>query len=356
MKKTSLNDIAKTLNVSKALVSFVLNGQGDKKGIKAETQRKVLEKAKELNYKPNQIARGLRLGTSNTIGLIVADISNKFYAKIAKQVEVVAGRNNYNLIFCSSDENEEKEIELIDMLRERLVDGIIISTTQKDTKVFSRLNKEKYPYVLIDRRLSRLPANYVGVDNYAGAYEATEHLIRNKYQKIGLLKISPEGLSTIREREQGYRDALKNNGLRVNSKLIRTISFADIRQSVAEVLRELIEPPYKIDALFSVNNNITVACMEFLNGMNIRIPHDIAVVSFDDIDLFRFSFPTITAVAQPVEQIGAMAVNILLNEINGLNGEGKKQVILPVEFIRRRSAAIFSDQRENNFEINSNTE
>ncbi len=355
MKKTSLNDIAKTLNVSKALVSFVLNGQGDKKGIKAETQRKVLEKAKELNYKPNQIARGLRLGTSNTIGLIVADISNKFYAKIAKQVEVVASRNNYNLIFCSSDENEEKEIELIDMLRERLVDGIIISTTQKDSKVFSQLSKEKYPFVLIDRKLNRLSANYVGVDNYSGAYEATEHLIMNKYQKIGLLKISPEGLSTIREREQGYRDALKNNGLRINNKLIRTINFSDIRNSVGEVLRELIEPPHKIDAIFSVNNNITVACMEFLNEMNIRIPHDIAIVSFDDIDLFRFSYPAITAVAQPLEQIGTIAVNILLDEINGLNGEGKKQVILPVELIRRRSAAIFNNHRENDPDLKMKT-
>ena len=342
MKKASLNDIAKSLNVSKALVSFVLNGHGNEKGINSETQKKVLLKVKELNYKPNHIARGLRLGKSNTIGLIVADISNKFYAKIAKEIEVVASENNYNLFFCSSDENREKEVKLIDMLKERQVDGIIISTTQNNTEVFAQLKKEKYPFVLIDRKVPKLSANFVGVDNYTGAFQATDHLVKNGSKKIGLLKISPSHLSPIRERELGYRDALKKNGMRVNSKLIKTINFSDIRQTVRTVLRELIQPPYKIDALFSVNNNITVACMEYLNEINLRIPQDIAIVSFDDIDLFRFSYPTITAVDQPVEEIGEMAVKILLDEISGKT-QDKKQVELPVKLIERRSCGIFTN-------------
>ena len=345
MKKTSLNDIATSLNVSKALVSFVLNGHGDEKGISSETQKRVLNKARELNYKPNQIARGLRLGKSHTIGLIVADISNKFYAKIAKQVEIVASRHNYNLIFCSSGEDMEKEIELIEMLRERQVDGLIISTTQKDASVFTRLKREKFPFVLIDRSIPRLSSNFVGVDNFSGAFRATEHLLENGYQKIALLKISPSYLSTIKEREQGYREALKKTGLRINGKLIRTIDCFDIRNQVRESLRELIQPPYSINALFSVNNNITIHCMEYLNEMNIRIPQDMAIVSFDDIDLFRLSYPTITAVAQPVEKIGEIAVNILLDEING-EGADTKHVTLPVKLIERRSCGIFTNHTE----------
>lgn len=342
MKKTSLNDIAQSLNVSKALVSFVLNGQGTQKGIRPETQAKVLAKAKELNYKPNHIARELRLGKSQTIGLIVADISNKFYAKIAKQVERVASKHNYNLIICNSDENPEKEVELIEMLKERRVDGIIISTTQKETAVFAQMKREKYPFVLIDRNLPRLSTNFVGIDNYAGAFEATGHLIRNGYQKIGLLKISPAWLSTIKDRELGYRNAIKQNGMRVNTKIIRTIDFTNIRQTVRTVLRELIQPPYKIDALFSVNNNITVACMEYLNEIGLRIPQDIAIVSFDDIDLFRFSYPTITAIAQPVEEIGKVAVTILLEEIISKTAK-EEQVALPVKLIERRSCRIFTN-------------
>ncbi len=345
MKKTSLNDIARSLNVSKALVSFVLNGHGDEKGISSETQKKVFEKSRELNYQPNQIARGLRLGKSNTIGLIVADISNKFYARIAKQVEIVAGRNNYNLIFCSSGEDMEKEVELINMLRERQVDGLIISTTQKDAVVFSRLKKEKFPFVLIDRSIPRLSSNFVGVDNFSGAFQATEHLIEHGYQKIALLKISPSYLSTIKEREKGYRAALKKNGVRFSTKLVKTISCFDIKNQVIETLRELIQPPYSINALFSTNNNITIQCMQYLNEMNIRIPQDIAIVSFDDIDLFRLSYPAITAVAQPVEKIGEVAVNILLDEINGRAGE-VKQVTLPVELIERRSGGIYANHNE----------
>ncbi|PKP32259.1 MAG: LacI family transcriptional regulator [Bacteroidetes bacterium HGW-Bacteroidetes-16] len=336
MKKKSLSDIARSLNVSKTLVSFVLNDQGDKNGISSKTQKIVLERAREMNYKPNHMARGLRLGKTQTLGLIVADISNTFYAKMAKKIEEVANQHHYNLIFCSSDENPEKEIELINMLKERQVDGIIISTTQKNGAVFSWLKKENYPFVLIDRKLPKLTSNFAGVDNFTGAYEATEQLIKNGYRKIGLLKISPTYLSTIADRERGYRSALKNNGIRANNKLIRTINCSDIRQQVRAVLSELLEPPYKIDALFSVNNNITVACMEYLNEMNINIPLDVAMVSFDDIDLFRLSCPTITAVAQPVEEIGECAVNILLDEINGLTTD-KKQVLLPVKLIKRRS-------------------
>ena len=343
MKKTSLNDIAKSLNVSKTLVSFVLNGQGREKGISYDTIKRVKEKVKELNYRPNHIARGLRLGKSHTIGLIVADISNMFYAKIAKKIEEVASQHNYNLIFCSSDENPEKEIDLINMLKERQVDGIIISTSQKKIQIFSQLKKEKYPFVIIDRKIPKLSTNFVGVDNFTGAYEATEQLIKNGYQKIGLLKISPEYLSTIKDRDLGYRGALKYNGIRVNSKLIRTIDCSEIQQNVRLILRELIQPPFKIDAIFSVNNNITMACMEYLNELNIRVPQDLAIVSFDDIDLFRLSCPTITAIAQPVEEIGKATVNMLLDEINGKT-QNCKEVVLPVKLIKRRSCGIFTKQ------------
>lgn len=336
MKKASLNDIAKSLKVSKTLVSFVLNNQGDKKGISTKTQAMVLKKAEELNYKPNQIARGLRLGKTHTIGLIVADISNKFYAKVAKKVEQVATLHNYNLIFCSSDENPEKEIQLINMLKERQVDGIIISTTQENASIFTRLKKENYPFVLIDRNLPKLISNFAGVDNYTGAFEATEHLLMKGYKRIALLKISPLHLSTIKEREQGYRYAFKKNGIRINNKLIKTIPFSSIEQSVSQVLDELLQDPFKIDAIFSTNNNIAIACLEYINKMNLQIPKDVALVSFDDIDLFRFSYPSITAISQPIEDIGKEAVNILLNEIDNTS-INKKQVVLPVGLIKRKS-------------------
>jgi len=347
VKKTSLSDIAKKLNVSTSLVSFVLNGQGDEKGINTQTQKRVIAKARELNYKPNIMARGLRLGKSNTIGLIVADISNKFYAKIAKRVEEVASENNYHLIICSSDEDPEKEISLIGMLRERQVDGLIISTTQKESSTLAQLKYESFPFVLIDRKLPRLQTNFIGVDNFTGGYLATQQLIKNGYEKIALLKISPSYLSSIREREEGYKSALREHGIRVNNKFIGELSFDDLKNHVRQILSEMLHPSVGIRAIFSLNNNITTTCLEYLHELNIRIPQDIAMVSFDDIELFRLSFPTITAVSQPIEEIGEKAVNLLFEVINGeLNGK-TRQISLPIELIERRSCGSFLMQDPN---------
>ena len=337
MKKASIKDIAKSLGVSKTLVSFVLNNRGDENGISKETQRKVMQKASELDYHPNFIARGLRLGKSQTIGLIVSDISNVFYARIAKRVEEVARRHKYHLIYCSSGEDSKREIELINMLRDRQVDGMIISTSQKSGAVFSELKKGKYPFVLIDRRLSKIKTNYCGADNYLGAYQGTELLIKNGYRKICLLKISPTHLNTIKEREQGYRQAFKDNGLRVNNNIIKTINHHNIKEDVQNTLQQLIYTPGSINAIFSTNNSITVACMEFFSDNNIKIPQNIAIVSFDNIDLFRFSNPTITAIAQPIEEIGESAFNTLIQEINNIP-MNNIQVKLPVKLIIRNSS------------------
>jgi LacI family transcriptional regulator len=337
MKKVSLQDIATHLNVSKSLVSFVLNGKGNERGIHPDTQRRVLEKARELNYKPHFIARGLRMGRSHTIGLIVADISNNFYATIARRVEEVAGQNNYRLIFGSSDEDPLKEIALIEMLRERQVDGLIISTTQNKTAVFTRMRKEKFPFVLIDRQLPMLKTNYVGVENHHGAYRATRQLIRNGYRKIALMKISPAYLSPVKERERGYRDAMKDAGIRIRSNWVQEIDFKHLRNQVNQSLKQLLSPEQDIEALFTINNRIAVACLECLQEMQVSIPEDLAMISFDDIDLFRLSNPKVTAIAQPLNEIGEEAVNILLKEIAGNQHALPARKVLPVDLVVRGS-------------------
>lgn len=346
MKKVSLQDIAAHLNVSKSLVSFVLNGQGDEKGIHPDTQKRVMEKARELNYKPNFIARGLRLGKSHTIGLIVADISNNFYARIAKRIEKIAWKNGYHLIFCSSDEDPEKEVALIEMLRERQVDGLIISTTQRKSTCFTQMKKEKFPFVMIDRELPMLKTNFVGVENYEGGFLATERLIQCGYERIALLKISPAHLSTVREREQGYRDALKAYGIKVNHHLIREIDFRDPGSNVFREMKDLTGPPHSIDAVFTVNNSVAIACMEYLDKSNLALPDDVALISFDDNDLFSLSFPSITAIAQPLDHIGEKAVNLLLDEIHGRAHSKPVRHVLPVEFMERGSSQRRNGKKE----------
>lgn len=336
MKKASLQDIARSLNVSKSLVSFVINGRGDEKGIKSDTQQRVLDKARELQYKPNHIARNLRLGKSNTIGLIVADISNKFYAKIARRVEQVASASGYNVIFCSSDEDPVKELKLIEMLRERQVDGLLISTTQKNSAYFTNLKKENFPFVLFDRKFPRLKTNYVGVNNMQATFDVVSKMIAQGYRNIGLMKITPMHLSSVKEREQGYREAIRRAGLKYRSEIVAEINFNNINDDTAIRLNSWLKPKSQIDAIFSVNNNISVACLEHLSKLGVKIPDDIAFVSFDDIDLFRLVDPAISAIAQPVEEMGEKAVKLLLAQIN--NGNlGVQEKILPVQLISRDS-------------------
>ena len=343
MKKKSLSDIASELGVSKTLVSFVLNGKGDEKSISKKTQERVLQLADKHNFSPSFMARGLRMGKTHTIGLIVADISNKFYAKIAKEVEKVAAQNNYSVIFCSSDESIEKEIELIRMLRNRQVDGLIISTTQKESNLFTQMKNESFPFVLIDRKAPRIKVNYVGSDNFQGAFDATSHLIDNNYINIGLLKISPNYLSSIKERELGYRSALKENGIRLNTDFVYTIPFDKIQESVNQYFDRLLSKPNSIEAVFTVNNSIAIACLDYLNRHHYHIPNDVAILSFDDIELFKYSCPTITAVAQAVDKIGGISVNLLMDEINGLVQE-KKEVKLAVELLQRSSSISIKKQ------------
>lgn len=337
MKRPSIADIANSLNVSKTLVSLVLNGHGDDKGINKETQKKVIEKAGELNYKPNLVARGLRLGVSKTIGVIVADISNKFYSKIAKRIEDVAGQHGYHIIFCSSDENPKKEIDLINTLRERQVDGLIISTCLNQTDTFKTLKKELFPFVLIDRFIPKIHLHYVGVNNRQGGFDATEYMINKGFHRIGFIGILPAHLRTIREREFGYRDALKKYGIRVRSNYIRHVNFDFSLNEVYQIINELLHPPHAINAIFSSNNRIAVACMDCFRKMNLKIPQDVAMICFDDIDLFRFSNPAITSIAQPVEDIGEKAFNILLEAITSQTNGNWKQEILPVRLIERYS-------------------
>jgi len=336
VKKKSLNDIAKELGVSKTLVSFVLNNRGDEKSISKKTQASVLKLAKKYNFTPSFLARGLRMGKTHTIGLVVADISNKFYAKIAREVEKVAADHNYNVIFCSSDEFVDKEIELINMLRGRQIDGLIIATTQKDSSLFTQMKKEHFPFVLIDRKLPRLKANYVGSDNEKGAYDVTTRFIKSGFDNIALFKISPLHLSSIKEREKGYKLALKDNHIKLNSLLIKTIEFDRFQASVDENLDQLMQKPQSIDAIFTLNNRIAIACLNYFKKHQYSIPKDVALISFDDIELFNFSCPNISAVSQHLDEIGKNAVNLLLNEING--DETKKQeIIIPVSFIERES-------------------
>ena len=308
--------MSKHLNVSKTLISMVLNGKGDKYGISKLTQTKVISKASELGYFPNQLARGLRLGRSGTIGLIVADIANPFYSVIARYIEDETNRLGYNLIICRSDENEQKETRLLKMLRDRLTDGIIVSSTLRRPNPLKDLKKYDCPVVLIDRNVpgTNLPA--VMVNNFKGSYEMTRHLIDQGHKRIAYLSISPSHISTIRERLKGYKAALRDAGIKPSRDRIIEIPYNNVTGTIDKIIPEITKSHEGVTAIVMANNNLAVAALSALRESDLRVPDDIAVCSFDDIDLFRLCAPPVTACAQPSEEIASEAVRLLMKFIN----------------------------------------
>lgn len=337
MKRVSIKDIAKSVSVSPTLVSMVLNNKGDENNISPKTQERVLAAAKAMNYFPNQAARSLRIGSSETIGLIVQDISNPFYAQIAGRIERQATEAGYNLMVCSTFENSEKEAELIRMLINRNTDGIILSGSAQNKALLEELQKDDYPFVLIDRKIGLTDVNYVSVDNTEGARRSTHFLLENGYREIAFLSVTPSDISTMTERKDGFIKAFEQKGVRHNAALHKVIRFDHIREDTEQALNELLKDYPTTEAIFSGNNSITKACLNVFTKLGLQIPDDMALISFDDPDWFAYANPPITAVAQPVKDIGDQAVKLLLNDIRKKGKAEKQQLCLSSEFIIRQS-------------------
>lgn len=337
MKKIVLNDIAVSLGVSKALVSMVLNNQGDKNGISKPTQERVWQRARDLNYIPNHIARGLRLGKSMMIGLIVPDIANVFFSRIARRIEDIANKAGYNLIISSSDENTERELQLIRKFTERQVDGLIVASTQPDKTELTQLKRDGFPVVLIDRSLGIKDMDYIGVDNSEGSFSAINHLIGEGYRKIALLKPGPSHLQNLHDREKGYRKALQQAGININEQFIREIPFIDLEERAYVELTELVNQG--IEAIFTTNNRLAVATLQFARRQGLTIPNDLALVTFDDLDLFEIGHPTVSAIAQPVTEMAEAAANRLIHKLQFNQPEIIPQsILLSTRFIPRESS------------------
>ncbi|MFT4600209.1 MAG: LacI family transcriptional regulator [Arenicella sp.] len=328
MKKASLKDIAESLGVSKALVSLVLNGKGDERGINKQTQEKVRVKAKELNYIPNQYARGLRIGRTNTIGVIVPDISNVFYGKLCKAIEQEAYDKGYNLFISNTYEDVQKEKKLISDLINRNIDGLILASSFDSKNEIDGLREDKFPLVLVDRVFDDFNVDSVSVSNSAGAQKAVEFLYSRGVKRPVCFSISPVYISSISERIQGYIGALKNPN---DAKLVQ-IPHDNIANGVASALAELKNEDY--DGIFCVNNNIAKALLRELANQGDQL-NNVEIISFDDLEIFDIVNPKISAIAQPVDIIGKKAVNLLINRFEAGDKHQPEGVVLDTVLVER---------------------
>lgn len=334
MKKISIKDIAQTLGFSKSTVSLVLNGRGDEKRIKKETQEKIIEYAHSVNYSPNALARGLSRGKSETIGLIVPDIADHFYARIAHQIEVKANSYGYQVVYSSSLEQPELESKLIETMRSRQVDGLIIASTQHNQAEIRHLKDSHFPFVLIDRHYPHIETNYVIVENAQGVHSAVRHLSKMGRQHIALVTLKSD-LEAMRQRLIGYQKGLADLQTKNKKERICAVSYQSSSAELEIALKELLLNSKEIDAIIFATHYLATNGLRILRKMNLDIPNDLAILSFDDIDAFDLIQPAITSIAQPVNQIGNLTTDILFAQLNGATRN--QQHILPTQLMIRAS-------------------
>lgn len=339
---TTLADIAEKAGVSISTVSRVLNGKAEKYRISRVKRELIRNMADELNYRPNYLARGLRLRKSNTLGLIAPDISNPFFAAIIKQVQSIAYKMGYSLFVCNTDENLELEIEQVNLLYENRVAGLIAMPVGQTYAHFADWQERKLPLVLLDRCFDDFPAHSVVVDNYTGAYEAVVHLISYGHERIGMIQGLP-GTYTNTERLRGYRDALKDHGLSVDESLIVGSDFRELNGYIeTKLLLNRDNPP---TALFASSDLITLGVLQALEEEKLSIPDDMSVLTFDDFDFAPYLRCPLTAVWQPKNMMGEMSVKLLRGQLQQIDGQEPHRIVLKTHLRIRDSVARIGGKR-----------
>jgi len=334
-RKKTITDIAKELGVSVSLVSFVLNGKSKEMRISEEMTAKVLKVAESMNYKPNYLAKSLRTGKSFTLGVILADISNPFFAKLARFIEIEASKQGYMVVFSSSDENKEKFASQLENLQDRHVDGLILTPPIGSEKPLNDLAKEGASFVILERFFPEIKAPTIIINNHQAAFDATLRLIKNKRKKIALLNTNNE-LVTMRDRVRGYTDALDSVGLDPDASLIKHLKFSHAKPPIMKAIKEIVEQ--NADAILFTTSKLGITGIECIRELGLSIPEDLAIISFDDTEAYRISSTTISAINQPLEKMSKEAVRLLISTINNPTSEQEQEKVeLKVGYISRES-------------------
>lgn len=312
-RKITIKDIAAEAGVSIALVSFVMNGKSDGKGgyrVNKETAERIRSVAERLNYQPNDAARMLRSGKTNTIGVVVSDISNKFFADIARCIEDRAYKHKYTVLFGSTDENPQKLENLIEVFRNKGIDGLIVVPCEGAEPTLRKLANENFPLVLLDREVPGADLSSVVLNNRRAGGQVTEVLVKQGYRKIEMISYSMN-LSNIREREEGYRACMTENGL---GEYVRIHHLRHDRMDrITEILRDARER--QVEAFVFATNTLALQGVTVIFRQGWQIPRDFSMVCFDTNEAFDLYKTAAACVSQPIERFGAEALDLLLKSI-----------------------------------------
>lgn len=326
----NMKKVAEDAGVSVSTVSRVLSGSVS---VKEKTKKRVMEAVNRLNYQPNILAKGLKLGYTNTIALMVPSIENQIFPAMARGVEDVARKNGFTVILCNTDEDMKVEKEYIEKLKTRLTDGFIVASMLPDSEHIRELAADNFPVVLTCRYYDD-GIGAVGIDNYRAAYDAVCHLIKTGHRRIAIALGRPE-LSIYQKRYQGYADALKSHGFDVEPGLVMNETGG--AQSFYSLTQKILRDDPDIDAIFASSDPKAFVVMRAIQDLGLRIPQDISVLGFDNIEMSALIEPPLSTVSQPLYEIGSLAAKKLIQMIKGKGSLQPSVDILKTDLIIRKS-------------------
>jgi LacI family transcriptional regulator len=314
LKTVTIRDIAKRAGVVPSTVSVVLNGKAKEMRISDLLSERIKVIAKEMGYHPNQTAVSLRTGRSRILGLIVEDISNVFFASLARSIEDEADALGYNVVYCSTENNDAKGRELVKMLLHRQVDGFLITPTNGMRQEVKKLSEQGRPLVLMDRYFPGLEVPCVMTDNYIGIETAMNHLIEKGYSRIGFVTVDLDQVQ-MQQREKAYLQTMAAGGAEEPSRLVLKIPYKCKQELAVDAIKNFINKFPELEALVFSTNYLGIYGLDSFKQLEIPIPRGLAMICFDDHDIFRLHTPEITIIEQPIHEIAKLSVQFLLRQI-----------------------------------------
>jgi LacI family transcriptional regulator len=328
----TIKDVARQSGVSAMTVSRVINGSAR---VSPETRSRVEQAIGELGYVPSRLARGLIRQKTGTLALIIPDVANPFFTLIVRGAEDVARRAGYRIILCDTRADLTLERDVIEEMLAHRVEGIAIApVSDRSRPHLDRMAKFGVKFVLIDRTVAGVDSDVVLGDNVGGARRLVEHLLGLGHRRIAFI-VESDDVSTARDRHQGYVDALEEAGIEPDPSLLSRATVDP--EGGFQAMRRLLEHDEPPTAVFTVNNLVALGAIEAVRSKGLEVPDDVALVCFDDIEYASRLYPFLTVMAQPAETLGTIGTQLLLDRIEGRATDTPRTVVLPAEFIVRRS-------------------
>ena len=337
--KVTINEVAKLADVSKSTVSRVINAT---KPVGKEKRERVIRAINELEFKPNSLARGLVHKRTGLVGVIIPDITNPFFAELVRGIEQAIRNEKYNMVLCNTSHRFQKEMEYLEMMRDKHVDGIIFMTSKvtEDHRKFFR--KSQLPVTFINRRADDLHASSVDIDNYQAAFDMTHFFLQRGHRRVAIIRAPLTDRTSGFDRFRGYQDAMRQFGIEPDSTLIMRSPFKI--SNAYHAVNQFLDKNPPVTAIFATSDLMAIGAIKCLQERGIKVPDEVEVAGFDDILMASFYHPSITTVHQPIEKMGNQATYTLIRLIKGEQTAIGNQ-ILPYEIIHRQSTGVKNIQR-----------